>query len=149
MSRRFGDDEMNMTQFEIKNLPAGRGTDALIAEKVLKLNTPNEDYPCPICGSEMWHGKDRARCSVCNEWRYSPYKEYSSDISAAWEVVEKLCDENGCDIVRVCKRDPELLRGEWSCNFGLGFEAFGETASLAICRAALLMILEISDGHKR
>jgi len=63
---------------------------------------------------------------------------YSTDITDAWAVVEKMCNETGCDIIKVCKRDPELLRGEWSCNFGRGFEAFADTAPLAICRAALM-----------
>ena len=59
----------------------------------------------------------------------------SEDIAAAWVVVEKLCRMTGCDVVKVCKRDPEVF-DEWSCNFGRGCEAFADTAPLAICRAA-------------
>ena len=129
-----------MTRDEILNMPAGREMDALIGEKIMGLH-PNPKL-CPYCRATMWVGKNRSRCTDCNEWRYSPYKEYSSEIESAWEVVEGLCNETGCDVVKVCKRDPELLRGEWSCNFGRGFEAFGDTASLAICRAALLAVME-------
>jgi len=98
-----------MTRDEILNMEAGREMDELITQKV-------------ISNDGFWHG----------------IKPYSTDISVAWQVVEKLCDETGCDVVKVCKRDPELLRGEWSCNFGRGAEAFGDSAPLAICRAALL-----------
>ena len=100
-----------MTKEEILNMPTGREIDERVGYIV---------YP-----DAKKHG-----FIVC--------PKYSTDIKDAWEVVEKLCNENGCDILKVCKRDPELLRGEWSCNFGLGCEAFGETAPLAICRAALL-----------
>jgi len=67
---------------------------------------------------------------------------FSEDMSAAWQIVETLCNETGCDVVSVCKRDPELLRGDWSCNFGRGAYAFANTAPLAICRAALLAVNE-------
>jgi len=107
-----------MNKDEILQMPAGQDMDLLIADHVLKMD------------SDMWN---RLFFYTMNN-----KTKFSTDMSCAWMVVEKLCGENGCDIVKVCKRDPELLRGEWSCNFGLGFEAFGETAPLAICRAALL-----------
>lgn len=100
--------------------------DTLIAQQVM-----NWEYDA---SGDAWIRPGKSRIG-CNEFRPS------DDIAAAWEVVEKLCNETGCDIVKVCKRDPELF-GEWSCNFGRGFEAFGDTASLAICRAALLVVLE-------
>ncbi len=109
-----------MNQEEILNMPAGREMDKLIAEEVFHLEKTNMDG---------WYWQDGM---------YDELPYYSIDISDAWKLVEKLCSENGCDVMKVCKRDPELLRGEWSCNFGLGFESFGETAPHAICRAALL-----------
>jgi hypothetical protein len=137
---------MNMNKDEIKNMPAGKEMDALIAIEVMGLpDRPMYGNSCAYCGSEMWHGVERSWCSVCEEWRYSAYKEYSDGIEEAWEVVEKLCNESGCDVVKVCKRDPELLRGEWSCNFGRGYEAFGDTAPLAICRAALLHTSDLQE----
>jgi hypothetical protein len=105
-----------MTRDEILNMPAGREMDVLIDQHFGQLQKDSS----PIY--EMPH--------------------YSTDIAAAWEVIEKLCGETGADVVKVCKRDPELLRGDWSCNFGRGFEAFADTAPLAICRAALLTTLQ-------
>ena len=122
-----------MTREDIKNMLAGRGLDALIAEKVMGLTVDYEfSEPCILSLRDKY-----------DDWGFLP--NYSTDISAAWEVVEKLCNETGCDVVKVCKRDPELLRGEWSCNLGRGFEALGDTAPLAICRAALLTILETEN----
>jgi hypothetical protein len=101
-----------MTRDEILVMPAGREMDALIWKQVYKSRQPKP-----------------------------PVNDFpSTDIACAWDLVEKLCGETGCDIVKVCKRDLELW-GEWSCNFGRGFEAFGPTAPLAICRAALLSTL--------
>lgn len=59
-----------------------------------------------------------------------PY--YSADISAAWEVVEKLYTENFC---------LDRVAGDYRCNFGLIDEYpewdLADTAPLAICLAAL------------
>lgn len=67
-------------------MKAGRELDALIAEKVMGL------FPCvdPIGKCEAAHMKP------CQCWAEKPggagggLKSYSEDISAAWEVVEKL-----------------------------------------------------------
>jgi len=137
-----------MKRDEIRQAPAGPTLDWHVAHFVMDL--PNKeltstDCPCAYCGSQMRYCGARSWCDPCSEWRYTAYKEYSDNIGDAWEVVEKLCDETGCDVAKVCKRDPELLRGDWSCNFGRGFEAFGDTAPLAICRAALLAVMEFSE----
>ena len=121
-----------MTRDEILNMPAGREMDAILMEKLFEYSWD----------SSFKGGAWRHADGSCYLQQLLP--RFSTDIAAAWEVVEKLCDETGCDIVKVCKRDPELLRGDWSCNFGRGFEAFGETAPLAICRAALLAVMEAS-----
>ena len=72
-------------------MEAGRELDALVAEKVMGLSAPwDENTPCPYCGEIMRYCGQRSWCTSCSEWRYGPYKEYSEDISAAWEVVEKL-----------------------------------------------------------
>lgn len=134
---------MNLTREEIENIPAGRDIDAWIAQEIIGLARIDlGSANCPYCGSEMWQGKDRARCSQCNEWRYSPYKEYSAEISAAWEVVEKLHLMVRPSILSgnwvAMKFERVYLSGKWE---GVG-EATADTAPLAICRAALLAILE-------
>lgn len=57
-------------------------------------------------------------------------KPYSSDIKAAWEVVEKF--EGGTLTLT------QLIDDEWSANFlGIRTEIVAQTAPLAICLAAL------------
>lgn len=117
--------------------------DELVAKKVMgwhKLTENNfkhwvtEDNRFS-CGVGLYNGYEDGEDFHTLNWHPS------ESILWAWDVVEKLHGETGCDVIKVCKRDPDLLRGEWSCNFGRGFEAFGDTAPLAICRAALLSVL--------
>jgi len=105
-----------MERDEILNMPSGKKINQLVWWKIFDM-TPTPPN---------------------NDMNFLP--DYSGDMNVAFSVVEKLCSETGCDIVKVCKRDLDLMRGEWSCNFGRGFEAFGETAPLAICRAGLLWV---------
>lgn len=64
---------------------------------------------------------------------------YSTDIAAAWEVVEK-CDH------QVIKREPEFKdAGEWNVSLTFGKKrghGYGSTAPLAIVRAALKAVSE-------
>ena len=120
-----------MTRDEILNMPAGYEMNKLIAINVMGWALVNNHG---AAGGKFWVGHGGSFGDMPE--KYLP--DFSGEIAPAFSVVEKLCNENGCDIVKVCKRDPELLRGEWSCNFGLGFEAFGETVPHAIGRAALL-----------
>lgn len=59
----------------------GRELDALIAEKVLGEDQKDflESYGCPTCGYDGLY--------------YHP-KQYSNDIAAAWEVLEKHIERN-------------------------------------------------------
>ena len=130
---------------------AGAEMDAAV--HVLALMLPpiawGEDTRCPVCGSGMRYCGGRSRCSECSEcseWRYSAYPDYSTDIAAAWQVVEGMKDAPGRKAkfrgFTVDSTAPEGRRG-YSASFGytMGGEhacAYGETAPLAICRAALL-----------
>ncbi len=128
-----------MNTEEILNMPAGPEMDALIAEKVFGITNP-DPTKCPYCGYEMWVGVARSRCSICGEWRYSAHKEYSADISAAWEVVEKLkpfkfeiSRDNGGNIdCLIWLRETFTERHKPADVYGC------ESLPLAICRAALL-----------
>lgn len=131
-----------MTRDEILNMEAGEKMDVLVAERVMGWHIVSEN------GYLHWNDADNHfQCGV-SIYDFEDAEDFhtlkwhpSESILWAWDVVEKLCDISGCDIVKICKRDPELLRGNWSCNLGMGFEAFGDTAPLAICRAALLSVL--------
>lgn len=133
-------------------MKAGRELDALVAEKVMGLIVPEwgEDTLCPYCGSEMRYCGTGSRCSTCQEWRYGRYKEYSTDIAAAWEVVERLCNWDVDDNMLVLKgQGPDLEKKEWPDGEAAEWweaeiggtwgkvVAEAEKPALAICLAAL------------
>ena len=101
-----------MTRDEILNMPAGREMDELIAKII---------YPDAI--------------------EFYVFPNYSTDIKAAWDVVEKIKDNVFCIY---WKDRPDIH------DWGIQLEAvdsysgseivYGETFPLAICRAALLAV---------
>jgi len=98
-----------MTRDEILAMKPGRELDALIAEKVM-------GWSWGIIGDLI--------------------PAYSTDISAAWEVVEEMGD---CLHLR-----QHGEQGEWEAWF-CGYpnsKAHGETAPEAICKAALLAVMD-------
>jgi hypothetical protein len=122
----------------------GRELDAMVAEKVMGLGEPKHQlmpcgleslpvaiYTCANCDHETDSRKDVDGCEY--------YPPYSTDIAAAWEVVEKLGDKDFA-----LERWPEIpvkfRRPDWkyratfdrSVNF-----SDGTTAPHAICLAAL------------
>ena len=109
-----------MTHDEILNMPAGREMDALIAEKVTKTTT------CPYWGSEV----------------AETVPHYSTDISAAWEVVEKMSSK----FIGLHKM--KFAEGKWfalyldKSNDDCEEIVEAETPMLAICLAALLSVEE-------
>ena len=127
-----------ITRDEILNLKAGREMDALIAERIMGWTLhPNKTHwgkPHP--------GMDNFSPSF--EWRQVGDFEPSTDISAAWEVVDRIVklpatvnvqtsNAAGGSICYVQKYPSDL-----NCII---FEA-APTATLAICRAAMLAISE-------
>jgi len=104
-----------MNKKEILHMPAGQDMDLLVAEEVLKLST------------DEWN--NRFFFSTGNKTKFS------TDISAAWEVVEKLLDDEEYDFaIR------SSVRG-WHVTIEAKYDDYvanAETIPLAICRAALL-----------
>jgi hypothetical protein len=77
-----------------------------------------------------------------------PIPKYSTDISAAWEVAEKLAE----DWADFAIGTTSYTTPQWSASWG--FDGYGwdseeaETAPLAICRAALSASLDRKgDNH--
>lgn len=112
----------------------GRELDALIAEKVMGLknirlaNDGRSDYLC--------YGKPD---SIFLEGKIVP--AYSTDISAAWLVVEKMQDNDWAFILD----NMEDFIGNWQAHFEKdksGWSADSESAPHAICLAALKAIIE-------
>jgi hypothetical protein len=132
-----------MTRDEILNMPAGREMDRIIADKVIKCHVILEwqslaDKYLPTCGCEPYNPKHINL--------YGLLANYSTDISAAWEVVEKM-DEKFSFILE-CNNPPSTNGYKWFCELYakyepfIDYEVYSSTASLAICRVALLTTLE-------
>jgi len=119
-----------MNQEEILNMPAGQDMDLLVAEEVLKLD------------SVGW-----------NERFFHNRAKFSTDIRAAFEVAEKLSDKWDFAIVNNQNfgKYPDLHYGFRLQAIGEDSHiktifALGETAPLAICRAALLAVVPANIG---
>ncbi len=134
----------------------GRELDALVAEKVMGC-VVNRERSQPECGCEEVKGIKWIHRMYPHGFDYShpdPYRTnyccqdpcllaYSTDIAAAWEVVEKVWPrESHFYVYKGMGSD-----NRWECNFmvtqapdKLGDErrfSYGETAAHAICLAAL------------
>ena len=139
----------------VDKMEAGRELDALVAEKVMGWKWP--DDRCPICGWKYEVSVDKGcvpdNCSL----RPAPeirecdkYGAYSTDIAAAWKVVEKLVNSGWCVGLLFDDNGHWALATDGTQNVPLGDgpediattffiekELWCDTAPLAICRAAL------------
>lgn len=114
-----------MTRDEILNMEAGREMDCAVDEFIF--------------GNEWTH--------IAPGVPWDDIPTYSTDIAAAWQVVEKLERDYPHSIIRVSNGDSDSC----DCDI-LGYGKLGvahisidgglENAPLAICRAALLAIQE-------
>lgn len=137
-------------------MEAGRELDALVAEKVMqfdhkhKINGCEEDCwydVCEYCGLEFHCEDTSGRCEG--------YPHYSTDIAAAWQVVDRIAqlviaDENAerLNYLRLEQNDssgysatfgfPYMENEEWA-NTANQYDcsARADSAPLAICLAAL------------
>jgi hypothetical protein len=128
-----------MIKDEILKLPSGRNLDALIAEKVM-------GWQPSILGNYPWQmvepKGDIAKVKLC------PY--YSTDIAATWDVVEKMfefvqTDGDYSDWLFIggnSKKDWLVVLNELSWT-DERIDVHADTFPLAICRAALLLVLDL------
>jgi len=141
-----------MTQEQIDTMEAGREMDRLIADRIFNLDT----YKKWIYVDRFDHFDcflDDARYDENGQWDYAFLQNgsfrrvpsYSTDIAAAWQVVEKIKD-----VFRKQKPDWDFAIVETGENHWLAgwlqYESFelsgeGKTAPLAICRAALKVVM--------
>ena len=119
------------------NMSAGAPMDVLVAEAIMGCNVLYGRCSCTSRGyPHSLHGGPRA------------VKPYSTSMDAAWEVVEKIKDEHPDDpISRFCIGP--ATGGGWCACWEIEVEydpsycltaAVSETAALAICRVALIMM---------
>jgi hypothetical protein len=146
---------MNLTKEQIEKMEAGREMDALIAEKVLGLSDWHIRHSDEDGDGNLYF------CEIKDELPH-----YSTDIAAAWQVIEKIKSKQKClfTIQRGVlafagepkDRNPEdyhwwevgwmnqVVYTDWgqlvhAYRFDLSVQA--ETLPLAICRCALLTTL--------
>ena len=133
-----------MTKEEILNLPAGRELDILVLTKVMGVDYNSKDGD----NFRVW----RNRFTEKADFTFYSIPHYSTDISVAWNVVNHFVGEDcrNQDFFIECWSD-----GEWFVAFHpLGYSNRSPKANcdgrktgnpsvpLAICRAALLSVLE-------
>ena len=125
-----------MTRDEILNMPAGREMDALVAEKVMTLNVWQHEKRVKQLAFRGNRSREVLGTVIEIIAGDRMLQNYSTDIAAAWQVVEKT--KNDYDITRV--------GGKWHAwLFAIDevlTEAYADTAPLAICRAALLAVMD-------
>lgn len=123
-----------MTRDEILGMEAGRELDALMAEKVMGY----EHLPFPAVPAFQ-------RPTEGGVEMLFELPHYSADIAAAWEIVEEV-HRLGLNV--------SVWKGRlWCCGFYTKSEtpqemghSYSDTAPLAICRAALLAVMEVDDA---
>ena len=117
--------------------------DALIAEKVMGESKPTGNVPEGVLAGAItssseggnWVGTTTGYASG-DEPVWIP-RSYSSDIEAAWKVVEKMRANVSMEVeFQICAYED----GTWSAEFGMEVEGYADTAPHAICLAALAAV---------
>ena len=138
-----------MTRDEILAMPAGREMDALIAQYVFgwKLryvpkDARGENQGFVLVSAVISDALDDARIDYPKIGALPTYyycRDWSTNIQSAWEVVQYFVVRN---------KRPEIVRGpehEWFVqldDFNEESAVYEENICIAICRAALLAVME-------
>ena len=141
---------------DIDKLEAGRELDALIAERVMGCHSAIQEY---VGRPEAFCGCDDNAHEQSDSHVYGILARYSTDIAAAWEVLEKLVNDGYCPGLIYDDNDHWALSLEGTQNVPIGpdpqdiatsffvsVEMWCDTPQLAICHAALQVTLGGSDG---
>jgi Phage ABA sandwich domain len=133
-----------------EGVAAGRALDALVAERVMGWTDIRNDHYVLLDPAGVWMG----RAPQSQPWDSPQDKDrgislvphYSTDIAAAWLLVECLRDEGW-----LLSITPDEPGGGWAVQYKPkernlhGWER-ADTVPLAICRAALAARKERGDG---
>jgi len=142
-----------MTDDEIESLPAGKETDILVAERVMRWSRPD-----PAAESWTRDGNTAIWENSGFAMQYDPMPclpRYSECIEEAWKVVQAL-RERGCEVsvwtstparAALISHPAQAASAWWGVEIRDGHPAiprgfhstlcYGPTVPLAICRAAL------------
>lgn len=119
-------------------MKAGRELDALVAEKVMGCIISFKGWRYGRCGCDDTKGP--SHMWTPDHETYEWPAPYSTDIAAAWEVVEKMGNWHGFDFA-IWKKEVGEWRAGWFEDGWEGLEgradATAESAPHAICLAAL------------
>lgn len=128
----------------IDDMPAGREMDALVAEKVMAWTSVRTGKKYDASDFDDLYGQSLGGF----DWR-CPVPGYSTDIAAAWKVVEylrKRKEPYGAQLDHIEERNQS--EGIWVVQFCAKYNeawwhahAYADTVPLAICRAALKAVL--------
>lgn len=138
-----------MTSEEIDQLPAGPELDVLVAQKVMGFEIMRSALQTRD-GFPTYRHRHPERDW---DWMEMAVPQFSTEIAAAWLLVEKLKEIDRA--MAVCDRSYGSIKIEgdrpWEAGFingqklahdpGQFVQAFGPTAPLAICRAALKAVM--------
>jgi hypothetical protein len=125
-------------------MDAGRELDALVAEKVMKLKNRfrKDSLRTEKCLTVRQVEQNKKPWNINGKWKEFP-PQYSTDISAAWEVVEELKGDYWFSFYYT-------VEGKWETMFNAhfprqnpSFDAESDLASHSVCLAALKAV-----GHK-
>lgn len=141
---------------DIDGLPAGHELDCLVAEKVMgqKLLSPEKMH---AEAERVWAYQSGCRTFLIGFEAVESLNGiifrnvvpcYSTEIAAAWKVVERLISL-GVNLWALGEEEA----GGWQADFGRNFnsdtQGFADTAPLAICRAALKTVETLKSRNAR
>lgn len=146
-----------MTREEILAVEAGDELDRLVATEVMGEPmpefVPGNNLDLQLAGSPLKSPYGNWLCLCKYEEGDIPTwhpQLFSTDISAAWPVVEKLAKENlFCSLDYLREQHWRDGRGDWRCRVVRGVKiefAVAKEAPEAICKAALLAKLEVGSA---
>ena len=134
-----------MTRDEILALKPGRELDALVAEKVMGWR--KKTFPGGGGGYTAWVDENKKAMKLISNFTMietcyrCDYFRPSTDIAAAWEVVEKMLERGGCEIGCYGSKSG----GKWFevnvITMNGEVKVTAHTAPEAICKAALLAVI--------
>ena len=136
-----------MTRDEIARLPANRETDALIAERVMGWEKSPARVSFRLGGYLVDPGENVYTDKSGNTYATFEVPEFTKDIAAAWQVMdwmrENTVEKYTAPSLFSVPHGWSMVLYEKNDNHAPAWlDAFAPTAPLAICRAALLAVME-------
>ena len=115
-------------------MPAGPELDRLVAEKVMGWDPDNQANNSEF--NPQWFDSRHGFWWI-GEWGEEGTYSWSPSaiIAHAWEVVERMRGQGLW--FQLTAPHPGSIDPQWRCSFGGVYLGIGDTAPLAICRAAL------------